>query len=82
VVRLNRAVAVAERDGNPAAALGLLDGLEDPLGRMHLFWSTRAELLHRAGRDTEAAADYGRALELANTDAERRLLTTRRAALR
>jgi len=82
VVRLNRAVAVAERDGNPAAALGLLDGLEDPLGRTHLFWSTRAELLHRAGRDTEAAADYDRALELANTDAERRLLTSRRAALR
>jgi RNA polymerase sigma-70 factor, ECF subfamily len=82
VVRLNRAVAVAERDGDPAAALALLDGLEDgPLGRSHLFWSTRAELRHRDGRDGEAAADYDRALALAGTDAERRLLTTRLAAL-
>ncbi len=82
VVRLNRAVAVAERDGDPTAALALLDGLEDgPLGRSHLFWSTRAELRHRLGRDAEAAADYDRALELAATDAERRLLTARRAVL-
>lgn len=77
VVRLNRAVAVAEADG-PEAALDLLDGLEDALQRNHLFFATRAELLHRLGRDSDAVADYDRALNLARTDAERTLLQERR----
>jgi RNA polymerase sigma-70 factor (ECF subfamily) len=83
VVRLNRAVAIAERSPDGAAeALALLTGLDGALGRSHLFWSTRAELLHRLGRDEEAAADYDRAFELAGTAAERRLLATRRQAVR
>jgi RNA polymerase sigma-70 factor (ECF subfamily) len=83
VVRLNRAVAIAERSADGAEqALALLSGLDDEIGRSHLFWSTRAELLHRLGRDDEAAADYERAHELAGTDAERRLLAARRAELR
>jgi RNA polymerase sigma-70 factor (ECF subfamily) len=83
VVRLNRAVAIAERSPDGAEeALALLTGLDGVLGRSHLFWSTRAELLHRLGRDEEAAADYDRAFELAGTEAERRLLATRRQAVR
>jgi RNA polymerase sigma-70 factor, ECF subfamily len=83
VVRLNRAVAVAERSPAGAAeALELLAGLDQAIGRSHLFWSTRAELLHRLGRDAEAAADYERALELAGTEAERRLLAARRDEVR
>ena len=83
VVRLNRAVAVAERSPDGAEqALALLAGLDAEIGRSHRFWSTRAELLHRVGRDEEAAADYDRALELAGTDAERRLLQARRDEVR
>ena len=83
VVRLNRAVAIAEHSsGGAEQALALLAGLDEQIGRSHLFWSTRAELLHRIGRDEEAAEDYDRALELAGTDAERRLLQTRRDEVR
>ncbi len=61
VVRLNRAVAVAELEGEEAA-LALLDGLD--LERYRFLHSTRAELLRRLGRDGEALAAYRRALEL------------------
>jgi len=71
VVELNRAIAVAELDG-PEAGLAILDGLE--LGHYRYFHSARAELLRRAGRDHEARHAYRRALELAQTDAERRSL--------
>ncbi|MGE5135801.1 MAG: tetratricopeptide repeat protein, partial [Gemmatimonadota bacterium] len=71
VVELNRAIAVAELDG-PEAGLAILDGLE--LGHYRYFHSARAELLRRAGRDDEARHAYRRALELAQTDAERRSL--------
>jgi RNA polymerase sigma-70 factor, ECF subfamily len=71
VVELNRAIAVAELDG-PGAGLAILDGLE--LGHYRYFHSARAELLRRAGRIDEAAHAYRRALELAQTDAERRSL--------
>ncbi len=71
VVELNRAVAVAELDG-PEAGLAILDGLE--LDHYRYFHSARAELLRRAGRDDEARHAYRRALELAQTDAERRSL--------
>jgi RNA polymerase sigma-70 factor, ECF subfamily len=71
VVELNRAVAVAELEG-PAAGLAILDGL--PLGHYRYFHSARAELLRRAGRADEARQAYRRALELAQTDAERRSL--------
>jgi RNA polymerase sigma-70 factor, ECF subfamily len=78
VVELNRAIAVAELDG-PEAGLAILDGLE--LGHYRYFHSARAELLRRAGRDDDARQAYRRALELAQTDAERRSLTDRLSQL-
>jgi RNA polymerase sigma-70 factor (ECF subfamily) len=74
VVELNRAVALAQA-GDPAGALQAVDRLE--LTDYLYFHSTRAELLRRLGRDAEARAAYGRALELAATTAERRFLTRR-----
>ena len=71
VVELNRAIAVAELDG-PEAGLAVLEGLE--LDHYRYFHSARAELLRRAGRDGEAHDAYVRALELVQTDAERRHL--------
>lgn len=76
VVRLNRAVAVAERDG-PEAGLALLDGMDETLGRHHLLYSARADMLRRLGRTAEAAAAYGQALALAGTETERRFLEGR-----
>ncbi|HEV2253986.1 MAG TPA: sigma-70 family RNA polymerase sigma factor [Streptosporangiaceae bacterium] len=74
VVRLNRAVAVAEADG-PAAALAIVDQLHLP---DYQYWhSTRAELLRRLGRRDEARAAYQRALDLARTAPERRFLERR-----
>ncbi|HXD54181.1 MAG TPA: sigma-70 family RNA polymerase sigma factor [Solirubrobacteraceae bacterium] len=78
VVELNRAVALAEVDG-PAAALELLDGLA--LEDYRYFHSTRADLLRRLGRGAEARGAYARALELAQTDPERRFLEGRLASL-
>jgi RNA polymerase sigma-70 factor, ECF subfamily len=71
VVELNRAIAMAEFDG-PEAGLVILDGLD--LDHYRYYHSARAELLRRAGRDEEARGAYRRALELAQTDAERRSL--------
>jgi RNA polymerase sigma-70 factor, ECF subfamily len=71
VVELNRAIAMAEFDG-PEAGLAILDGLD--LDHYRYYHSARAELLRRAGRDEEARGAYRRALELAQTDAERRSL--------
>jgi len=74
VVRLNRAVAIAEADG-PAAALAIVDGLDLP---GYQYWhSTRAELLRRLGRADEARAAYREALALARTVPERRFLERR-----
>jgi len=74
VVRLNRAVAVAEADG-PAAALAIVDQLDLP---DYQYWhSTRAELLRRLGRRDEARAAFRRALDLARTAPERRFLERR-----
>ena len=78
VVELNRAAAIAEA-GDTEAALELVDGLE--LDRYHYLHSTRAELLRRLDRTDEARAEYGRALELVHTDAERRFLERRLAEL-
>ncbi|MGW5431298.1 RNA polymerase sigma factor [Streptomyces sp. NPDC004059] len=75
VVALNRAVALAEVQG-PARALDLVDSLE--LGRYHVLHAVRADLLRRLGRDAEAAAEYGRAAELAGSEAERAYLERRR----
>ena len=71
IVELNRAIAVAELDG-PEAGLTALDALE--LDHYRYFHSARAELLRRAGRDDEARDAYRRALDLAQTEPERRSL--------
>jgi RNA polymerase sigma-70 factor, ECF subfamily len=78
VVFLNRAVAVAMADG-PAVGLPLVDDLErsGALSNYYLLPATRADLLRRLHRDSEAAAAYRRALELVPTDAERRFLRRR-----
>jgi RNA polymerase sigma-70 factor (ECF subfamily) len=78
VVELNRAVAVAMADG-PEPGLEIVDRLTG-LERYHLWHSTRAELLHRLGRDEEAATAYSRALELAPSETERTFLQERLAA--
>jgi RNA polymerase sigma-70 factor (ECF subfamily) len=73
-VELNRAIAVAEAAGTEAG-LALVDRLE--LDGYQYFHSTRADLLRRLGRADEALAEYGRALELAHTEPERRFLQRR-----
>ncbi len=78
IVELNRAIAVAELEG-PEAGLTVLDGLE--LDHYRYFHSARAELLRRAGRDDEARDAYRRALDLAQTDTERRSLQNQLARL-
>jgi RNA polymerase sigma-70 factor (ECF subfamily) len=78
VVRLNRAVAVAEADG-PHAGLRLLatvEGLDD----FHLLHATRAELLARAGEGNAARAAFARARALTDNPAEQRHLDRRIAA--
>jgi RNA polymerase sigma-70 factor, ECF subfamily len=78
VVKLNRAVAVGMADG-PAAGLALVEEIEaaGELAGYHLLPATRADLLRRLGRQTEAAVAYREALELAATEAERRYLARR-----
>ena len=78
VVELTRAVAVAETEG-PEAGLRIVDGLE--LDEYRYLHATRADLLHRLGRDSEARDAYERALALVHDDAERRLLERRLAEL-
>lgn len=80
VVRLNRAVAVAEAEG-PTAGLALLDGLDDQLPASHRLAAVRAELHRRAG-DRDAAATWWRtAIELCSNEVERDHLRGRLAAL-
>ncbi|MBG6101244.1 RNA polymerase sigma-70 factor (ECF subfamily) [Micromonospora vinacea] len=75
IVALNRAAAVAMRDG-PAAGLALLDELADEprLRGHHPYPAARAELLRRLGRYDEAAAAYRSALTLVGTEPERAYL--------
>lgn len=74
IVALNRAVALAMRDG-PNAGLAALRDLARPLADYHLFYATRAELLERAGKDPRA--DLRKALDLVTNEAERKLLERR-----
>ncbi len=78
VVELNRAVAVAMRDG-PAAGLDLVERLADApeLRGYHPLPVARADLLTRLGRRTEAAAAYREALTLVGNNAERAYLVRR-----
>ena len=79
VVVLNRALAVAERDG-PAPALAALEPLDERLSGYHLYHAARAEMLRRLGRSDEAREANLRALALTDNPAERRLLEGRLSA--
>ena len=83
VVELNRAVAVAMRDG-PAAGLALVDAIlkRGDLPDYRLAHAARAELCRRLGRIDDARASYERALALSRQDPERRFIERRLAALR
>jgi RNA polymerase sigma-70 factor (ECF subfamily) len=82
VVELNRAVAVAMRDG-PAAGLALIDAIlaRGDLTDYHLAHSARADLCRRLGRSADARAAYERALGLTRQEPERRFLERRLADL-
>jgi RNA polymerase sigma-70 factor (ECF subfamily) len=82
VIELNRAVAVAMAEG-PDRGLELLadPNLSEQLADYQWFWSSRGDLLRRAGRAAEAAADYRQALELATNPVERRFLEGRLAQI-
>jgi RNA polymerase sigma-70 factor (ECF subfamily) len=78
VVELNRAVAVAMRDG-PAAGLALIDAIIErgELANYYLAHSARAELCRRLGRTEDARVSYERALNLTQQEPERRFLKAR-----
>ena len=79
IVRVNRAVAVAEVDG-PRAGLDLLAEIEGtPIERWHLYWSARADFQRRLGDHDAAAGSYRHALECPSNDSDRRLLLRRLA---
>jgi RNA polymerase sigma-70 factor, ECF subfamily len=82
VVELNRAVAVAMRDG-PAAGLTLIEAIltRGELDDYHLAHAARADLCRRLGRATEARSSYERALNLARVEPERQFLRRRLAEL-
>ena len=82
VVELNRAVAVAMRDG-AAAGLDLIDAIlgRGDLADYHLAHAARADLLRRLGRVDDARVAYGRALALARQEPERRFLAMRLSQL-
>ena len=76
VVSLNRAVAVAMKNG-PEAGLILIDGLESDLAEYHLLHAARADLLRRNGSNQDSAESYRKALELVTNESERRFLEKR-----
>ncbi|HEY6180832.1 MAG TPA: RNA polymerase sigma factor [Terriglobales bacterium] len=78
IVSLNRAVALAMAQG-PEPALKIIDKLAEgsDLENYHLLHATRADLLRRMGSYEDAAKSYGRALELATNESERRFLERR-----
>ncbi|KIF63285.1 RNA polymerase sigma factor [Pseudomonas fluorescens] len=82
VIELNRAVAVAKRDG-ALAGLTLVEGILDrgELQDYHLAHSARAEFCRQLGRVEEARAAYRRALELTRQEPERRFIEGRLSAL-
>jgi len=83
VIELNRAAAVAMRDG-PLAGLTIIDTIlaRGDLADYHLIHSARAELCRRLGRTAEARASYERALSLTQQEPERRFLQRRLEELR
>lgn len=82
VVALNRAVAIAMRDGPEAGLTQIAPMLNQaPLATYHLTHAAHADLCRRAGRMTEARTSYVRALDLARQEPERRFLRRRLAEL-
>ncbi len=77
IVRLNRAIAVGQRDG-PPAGLALVDELESELVGYHAYHAARADLLRKLGRTTASREAYDAAIALAGNTAEIALLTRRR----
>jgi RNA polymerase sigma-70 factor (ECF subfamily) len=82
VIELNRAVAVAMRDG-PAAGLALIDEIlaRGELAEYHLAHAARADLCRRLGDKLAAVASYERALALVQQEPERQFLQRRIAEL-
>jgi RNA polymerase sigma-70 factor (ECF subfamily) len=82
VIELNRAAALAMRDG-PLAALALIDAIlaRGDLGDYHLAHAARADLCRRLKRTAEARISYERALRLTAQEPERRFLERRLAGL-
>jgi RNA polymerase sigma-70 factor (ECF subfamily) len=78
VIELNRAVAVAMRDG-PSAGLDLVDAIlkKGDLETYHLAHAARADLCRRLGRTKDARTSYERALSLTQQEPERRFLEKR-----
>lgn len=78
VIELNRAVAIAERDG-PEAGLALVDALleQGELANYYLAHSARADMYRRLGRTAEARASYEKALSLTQQEPERQFLQER-----
>ena len=78
IIELNRAVAVAMRDG-PAKGLELVDALlkRGELAQYHLAHATRADFCRRLGRNADARVSYERALALAKQEPEQRFLERR-----
>jgi RNA polymerase sigma-70 factor (ECF subfamily) len=83
IVALNRAVALAMRDG-PAAGLALVEDIlrKGELKEYHLAHAARADLCRRLGRNADARASYERALSLARQGPEQRFLAKRIAELK
>ena len=81
-IELNRAVAVAMRDG-PAAGLALIDAILErgELADYRLAHAARADLCRRLGQDADARASYERALALTRQEPERRFSSGRLAEL-
>jgi predicted RNA polymerase sigma factor len=82
VVAVNRALAVAERDGPQAALDALEPYADDPrLAGYQPYWAVRADLLARAGATADALDAYDLAIGLERDPAVRRFLQRRRMAL-
>jgi len=81
IVALNRAVAIAMRDG-AQAALPLVEDLLRQLADYHLAHAVHADLCRRLGKKPEAIASYRKALKLARQEPERRFLERRLESLR
>jgi RNA polymerase sigma-70 factor (ECF subfamily) len=82
VVELNRAVAIAMRDG-PAVGLEAIESIlaRGDLAEYHLLHAAQADLLRRLNRPAESRAAYERALALTKQEPERRFLSKRLAQL-